>query len=162
MTDKDMAKGLFEQAKSSLQAARQAVRDGHWAYAVRTSQDASELSLKALLLSAGVEPPKRHDLGGALRKNEDRLRRLGLGADEVESLARTAGSLAEDRSKALYGDERHKVPASRLYEEKDARDALKAAQRVHSRCLEAATAHRTGGRPLSAASCSGPDGPYSV
>jgi HEPN domain-containing protein len=157
-----MAKGLFEQARSSLQAARQALRDGHWAYAVRTSQDASELFLKALLLSAGAEPPKSHDLGGTLRKNEDRLRRLGLGSDEVESLARTAGSLAEDRSKALYGDERRKVPASRLYKEKDAHDALKAAQRVHSRCLEAATAHRTGGRPLSAASCSGPDGPYSV
>lgn len=136
MTHKDMAKGLLDQAQSSLESARKASEDGNWAFAVRTSQDASELSLKALLLATGEEPPKVHDLGSALRRNKDRLQHLGLNGHEVDSMAKTARDLAEDRSKSLYGDERHDVPASEIYEGRDAENALRAASEIHARCRE--------------------------
>jgi len=134
---RDMARGLMQQAQSSLESARQAARDGHWAYAVRTAQDATELSLKALLLTAGTDPPKVHDLGGALRHNRARLGHLGLDDAVVEDLATAAGSLSEDRSKALYGDEKHGVPATDIYKEGDARDALRAAEKVVTHCRDA-------------------------
>ncbi len=139
MTRKDMARGLLEQARSSLESAKKAMEDGHWAFAVRSSQDATELSLKALLLTAGHEPPKVHDLGGAIRKNEHRLRELGLAENDIDALAKTAGSLAEDRSKSLYGDEKRGVPATELYRRDDASAALRAASDVHARCKEIVT-----------------------
>jgi hypothetical protein len=133
-----MAKGLFQQAQSSIESARQALRDGHWAYAVRTSQDASELSLKALLLSAGTDPPKVHNLSHALKENKDRLGKMGFRGGEVEEMAKMAAGLAENRSKALYGDEKRDIPASKLYEQDDADSALRAAEDVHQRCRDAA------------------------
>jgi len=134
---KDMARGLMDQARSSLESARQAATDGHWAYAVRTAQDSTELSLKALLLSAGTDPPKVHDLGQALRHNHHRLAEAGLEPGAVEEMAILAGSLSEDRSKAMYGDEERGVPPTELYKEEDARNALEAAEDVFRRCREA-------------------------
>ncbi len=134
MTHEEMAKGLLRQAEASLASARQATEDGNWAFAVRTSQDASELSLKALLLTAGEEPPKIHDLGGVLEKSKGRLGELGLDPGEVAHLAETAHSLAEDRLKALYGDEERDIPASRIYQASDAREAVEAAEKVHEEC----------------------------
>ncbi|MEW6031367.1 MAG: HEPN domain-containing protein [Bacillota bacterium] len=132
----DMARGLYQQAQSSIESARQALRDGHWAYAVRTSQDASELSLKALLLTAGSDPPKAHDLEGTLKRQRDRLRVLGLAPAEVDAMAEAAGRLADDRSRALYGDERRDIPPSKLYNQGEASRALEAAERIHRRCGE--------------------------
>ncbi len=131
-----MAKGLLDQARSSLQSARQASKDGNWAYAIRTSQDASELSIKALLLTAGDDPPKVHDLASTLKKYRNDLGQLGFSEDEVDEMAKTASSLAEDRSKALYGDEKRDVPAGKIYERKDAEKAHRAAERVYDRCRE--------------------------
>jgi len=136
MTQKEMAKGLLDQARSSLESAKRASEDGNWAYAVRTSQDASELSVKALLLTTGDEPPKVHDLAGALKQHRDKLGQLGLGKHEVDEMAKTASSLAEDRSKALYGDEKRDIPANKIYEKKDAVETYRAAERVCDRCRE--------------------------
>ncbi len=141
MTHREMARGLLDQAKSSLESAKKAAQDGNWAYAVRTAQDASELSIKALLLTTGNEPPKVHDLAGALKKHRDKLGQLGLGDDEVSHMAKTASSLAEDRSKALYGDEKRDIPANKIYEEKDADDTYQAAGRVFSQCSEVVEKH---------------------
>jgi HEPN domain-containing protein len=134
MTHKEMAKGLLRQAESSLESAKRAADDGNWAFAVRTSQDASELSIKALLLATGDEPPKVHDLGKALHENRDDLQKLGLDGSEVHKMARMARSLAEDRSKSLYGDEKKDIPATKLYEQQDARDAYTAASDIYSKC----------------------------
>lgn len=138
MGEKDMARGLFEQAQSSIESARQALRDGHWAYSVRTSQDASELSLKALLFSAGTDPPKVHDLSRALEENTERLTGMGLSDEELNRMADMAADLARDRSRALYGDEKRDIPAQKLYEQEDADSALRAAEDIHRQCREAA------------------------
>jgi len=136
-----MAKGFIKQARSSLEAARQAAREGHWAYAVRTSQEASELALKALLLTSGTEPPKVHDLGETLRQRHKSLAGLGLTREEVEEMARMAEDLARERSEALYGDEHRKVPAFKMYERPEAEQALSAADRIHERCREVVERH---------------------
>lgn len=134
MTSKDMAKGLLEQAQSSLESAKKANEDGHYAYAVRTSQDASELSLKALLIVAGDDPPKVHDLAGALKKQRDRLGQMGLDDGDVDHMAQTASDLAEDRCKALYGDEKNDIPANDLYKSEDADACYRAAEQILTRC----------------------------
>lgn len=134
MTHQEMADGLMEQARSSLEGAKKAAQDGHWAYAVRTSQDASELCIKALLIRAGTEPPRVHDLAHALHEHRDRLTKLGLDRDEVDHMAKVAADLAEDRSKALYGDEKHDIPANQIYGEKDAHHALRAAEYITRAC----------------------------
>ena len=63
MTNRDLAGSLMRQAESRKAALRVAVEDENWAYVVRLSQEVVELSLKAILNFAGVEPPKWHDVG---------------------------------------------------------------------------------------------------
>jgi len=134
VTSEEMAKGLLRQALSSLETARKASLDSHWAFAVRTSQDASELSLKALLLTTGHEPPKVHDLAEVLKERRGELSHLGLAREEVEAMARAAADLAEDRDRSLYGDEKRQIPPTDLYGREDAARALRAAEDIHDRC----------------------------
>lgn len=136
MTRKAMAEGLLQQALSSLESARKASRDSHWAFAVRSSQDASELSIKALLLTAGDDPPKIHDLGHVLRQEKDDLAELGLSESEVHRLADSARDLAQDRSKSLYGDEENDIPATDLFDKNDAARAVQTAELIHRRCRQ--------------------------
>lgn len=69
-----MARASVKQALERVETVRRALDEGHYAYAVRQSQEAVELLLKAALRLAGVEPPKWHDVGPVLRF-EDSTRR---------------------------------------------------------------------------------------
>ncbi len=44
----------------------EACENGDYPYAVRTAQESVELSLKSLLIFAGIDPPKWHDVGAIL------------------------------------------------------------------------------------------------
>jgi HEPN domain-containing protein len=131
-----MAKGLLRQALSSLESARKASQDQHWAFAVRSCQDVSELSLKALLLSTDHEPPKTHNLAEALKGHRGDLSQVGLRSDQVDEMARAASELAEDRGRSLYGDEKRQIPPTALYDRADAKRALDAAEGIHRCCRE--------------------------
>jgi len=53
-----MARNYLRQAQARTQTAETAVSQGNYAYAVRQSQEAVELSLKAALRLIGIEPPR--------------------------------------------------------------------------------------------------------
>ncbi|MCI0586069.1 MAG: HEPN domain-containing protein [Planctomycetes bacterium] len=105
------------------------VRARRHAYAVRSAQEAVELALKALLLQGGIDPPKWHDVGEALRKEAARF--PFLSAAEVEEIASTSRDLRAQRERSMYGDEELELPPGSLFSDKDARSASRAAKRVH-------------------------------
>jgi HEPN domain-containing protein len=121
MTSDRMARSHFAQATYRLAEVRNAIRDRQHAVAVRRSQEAVELALKAALRGAGVEPPRWHDVGDVLLANASRLPRV-LQAS-VERLARISADLRQDRESAFYGDEGAGLTPEDLYDEADARQA---------------------------------------
>jgi HEPN domain-containing protein len=95
---------------------------------VREAQDLIELVLKGTLRFIGVDPPRRHDVHGAVLHFLDRLPpewREGL-AQMEDALTR----LAAQRSPAFYGDEEADVPASALFGQAAAGEALAVADRL--------------------------------
>ncbi|MCS7136771.1 MAG: HEPN domain-containing protein [Candidatus Caldarchaeum sp.] len=122
MDNFDMARASVKQALERVETARRALDEGHYAYAVRQSQEAVELLLKAALRLAGVEPPKWHDVGPVLRRERERFPEWFR--DMVDDLASISRSLSRERELAMYGDEDLKIPPDELYVRKDAEKAL--------------------------------------
>ncbi|MEM1817663.1 MAG: HEPN domain-containing protein, partial [Nitrososphaerota archaeon] len=73
MNNLDMARSYLRQAEERVKWTSQALEDGNYAYVVRQSQEAVELSLKACLRIVGVEPPKWHDVGPVLRREREKF-----------------------------------------------------------------------------------------
>ena len=73
MTNKELALGLFRQAESRFRTMKEAFQGEDYPYAVRVAQECVELSLKAALISAGIDPPKWHDVGAILLEHADRF-----------------------------------------------------------------------------------------
>lgn len=121
MTSDRMARSHLAQATYRLAEVQHALRDRQYAIAVRRSQEAVEMALKAALRAAGVEPPRWHDVGDVLRANAARLP-PALQAS-VERLARISADLRQDREAAFYGDEAAGLTPDDLYGEADARQA---------------------------------------
>lgn len=121
MTSDRMARSHLAQATYRLAEVHNAMREGHYAVAVRRSQEAVELALKAALRAAGVEPPRWHDVGDVLRANAARLA-PALRAS-VERLARISADLRQDREAAFYGDEAAGLTPDDLYGQADAHQA---------------------------------------
>jgi len=68
-----MARNYLRQAQARIQTAKTAVSQENYAYAVRQSQEAVKLSLKATLRLIGIEPPRWHDVGPAIRRYRNRF-----------------------------------------------------------------------------------------
>jgi HEPN domain-containing protein len=117
-----MAKSYIRQANERLRHAREALENSNYPYVVRQSQEAVELLLKAALRLVGVEPPKWHDVGPALKKEAERFPEWFR--DEIPKLARISRKLRREREPSLYGDEESKVPPDELYSVEDAEEAL--------------------------------------
>jgi len=97
-----------------------------WADAVRESQEVVELTLKALLRSCGVDPPRIHDVSDVLLAERARLPDA-LAAD-VEELAEISRQLRRDRELAFYGAE--DLTPTDFYSRHDATRALGYARRA--------------------------------
>ena len=100
---------------------------------VREAQEIVELSLKAMLRYAGIEPPKWHDVGHLVVEN--RLKFTGLDAKTAKKLSEISSRLRKERETAFYGDIDF-VPSEEYREEdgvkaiQDAKFVLAAAQGV--------------------------------
>lgn len=132
MTNDEVAEGLFRESRDRLRHAKLAIADGSFAFAYRLCQECVELALKAVLLRAGVDPPKWHDVGDVLVKNLVKMR--GLEEPAARELARISSELRQERERAMYGDDAQKLPPQRLFDESDAAHALKGAERVMAVC----------------------------
>ena len=122
---------MLEQAYSRLKMARTAIEDKNYAYTVRSSQECVELSLKAALRLIGVEYPKRHDVSRVILMNKERFPEWFT----VEEFAEISRALAEKREPAMYGIELGMMSASKLFDERQAGEALKDAEHVYDACM---------------------------
>ena len=99
-----VARLAWERGRRWLESGRRALTDRRWDDAVYAAQMASEQAAKGLLLAAGIEVPKQHDVSNLL---------LDLGMepgrsfarDELEEVARIVADLASRRALAAYGFE---------------------------------------------------------
>jgi HEPN domain-containing protein len=93
-----------------------------YADVVRESQEVVELILKGVLRFLGIDPPKRHDIGGTFRELSERLpANFRARLDAIEFISKT---LFEERGHAFYGDEASLTPPSELFGEEDARRVM--------------------------------------
>lgn len=122
MTSLGLAQDYLRKARARRRALEALREAGSYDDVVREAQEIVELVLKGVLRYVGIDPPRRHDIGSALREVEGRLppaweARL----DRIETISRT---LFEERGHAFYGDETTLTPASDLFGEEDARRAM--------------------------------------
>ena len=128
MTSEGIARDYLRRALGRREALNALLTARLYADVVRESQDVVELVLKGALRFVGVEPPKRHDVHGVMVQFIDRFPpewRQAL--DELED---DLGELARDRAPAFYGDEERGIPASDLFGEEAARQAIGIADRL--------------------------------
>lgn len=132
MTTDDLAGSYITKARLALDTAKFLVERGGFSDAVRRSQEAVELAMKAALRSVGIEPPHWHDVGGVLLKQKRRF--PSWFARKAPGLAKISSDLEKDREPAMYGDEDRGTTPDELYGEVYAKRAMGWAGRVVVSC----------------------------
>lgn len=135
---RELGEGLLHEAASRVETARRALAEADYAYTVRSAQEAVELACKAVLMAAGVDLPKQHDVGRALLGFAPRLPRFS--AAELRRLADISRRLRHDREQSMYGDEEFGLPPQALYTRVDAEQAVAWALDVNAVCARGLTA----------------------
>ncbi len=126
MRNPDLAHDYFRRAEVRLRAL-DVLHDGEsWADVVRESQEIVELTLKALLRSIGVDPPRVHDVSGVLLAESARVPEALT--PNLETLADASRQLRRDRELAFYGAE--DLTPSDFYTRQDADQARASARRT--------------------------------
>ncbi|MEM1643667.1 MAG: HEPN domain-containing protein [Desulfurococcaceae archaeon] len=129
MNSLEMARSYMVEAERRIKVAREALKEGSYAYAIRQCQEAVELLLKAALRLVGIEPPKWHDVGPVLIEYSNRFPQWFK--DAIPELAAISRWLRREREPSMYGDEELGLPPTRLYTEPYARKAVEGAALVH-------------------------------
>lgn len=137
MRNPDLARDYIERAGIRLRALDLFFDAESWADVVRESQEVVELSLKALLRSSGIDPPRVHDVSDVLL--EQRARLPEALDDHLDALVDASRTLRRDRELAFYGAE--DLTPSDFYSKGDAERARASARRV----VEAVEPHVLGG-----------------
>jgi len=88
----ELARDYLKRAEVRVRIAAGAAASKDFPDAVRFSQEAVELSLKAALRAFGVEYPKEHDVGGVLRSVGERY--PNWFHEKIEELAEVLADLA--------------------------------------------------------------------
>jgi HEPN domain-containing protein len=112
-----LARDQYVRAQYRARDARRAMREHRLADATRYTQESVELGLKAALRVFGVEVPKRHDVAPAFDDLAGVL--PAWFRKELSSVRTLSFELAEERSLAMYGDEKTGRPASDLFDRPD-------------------------------------------
>ena len=124
----ELARDYLRRAEVRVRSAAGATSSKDYPDAVRFSQEAVELSLKAALRAYGVEYPKEHDVGGVLRSVRERYPKWFQ--EKIDELAEVSGDLASKRALAMYGLEAAGKSPSELFGEEQAAKALSEAEVV--------------------------------
>jgi HEPN domain-containing protein len=131
-----LARGQLARAEARLRIAERAFEEREWPDAIRFSQEALELSLKALLRSLAADVPKRHDVGPVLVELTAEL--PAAIRSDLPAIVRLSKALADRRALALYGDELGGVPADEIFRSRDeAERYLRGARNVVAEVAEA-------------------------
>ncbi len=126
MTNQSLAQAYLLKALVRMKLLDVLVAEKAWSDVIREAQEIVELALKGILRQVGVEPPRWHDVGGALKEVADRLP-AGV-REEVPRLAGASAWLRKERELAFYGDIDF-IPTEQ-YTEGDARRAVEDAEVV--------------------------------
>lgn len=126
MRNTELAADYVRRAAIRLRAVDVLFEAGSWADVVRESQEIVELTLKALLRSVGIDPPRIHDVSDVLLAERDRLP-ADVSA-ELDTLTRASRQLRRDRELAFYGAE--DLTPSGFYSREDGERALESARRT--------------------------------
>lgn len=127
-----MAESYLMEGEIRLKTARSALEEGHFAYAVRQSQESVEMALKGALRYVGIEPPKWHDVGIILRKEVQKFPEWFT--ENLDRLTLISRELRREREPSMYGDSDLNLPPQELYTEFDAQEAIKKADFVMGLC----------------------------
>ena len=139
MRNPALAKDYVTRATVRLDAVDLLYRAESWADVVRESQEAVELALKGLLRDCGIDPPRVHDVSGALLAERNRL--PADVQERVDRLAAISRDLRRDRELAFYGAE-DLVP-SEFYAQGDADRARDGARFVVTAVSSVVNAERS-------------------
>ena len=131
MRNRTLAGDHVRRAEVRLKALDTLYEAESWADVVRESQETVELALKGLLRSAGIDPPRVHDVADVLEAERDRLP-VALAGD-IERLASASRGLRRDRELAFLGAD-DLIPSD-FYKEADAAEAREAARFAVARVL---------------------------
>lgn len=135
MTNPALVRDYLSRAQNRLAALGVFFERRGYADIVRLSQECVELALKSLVRSAGIEPPRDHDVGRVLLEHSERFPE-SVRAD-LPRLAEISHNMRRDRELAFYGLE--DLTPLEFYGQKHAEaaqlDATWAVQRVE-RALE--------------------------
>jgi len=124
----ELARDYLRRAEVRVKSASGATASKDYPDAVRFSQEAVELSLKAALRAFGVEYPKEHDVGGILRSVGERYPKWFR--EKIDVLMEVSADLASKRALAMYGLEAAGKSPSELFGEEQAAKALDEAKMV--------------------------------
>jgi HEPN domain-containing protein len=116
MRNVELARDYVRRAGIRLLALDVLYREQSWADVVRESQEIVELTLKGLLRSSGVTPPRIHDVSDLLVEERERLPEELW--EHLEELTRISRKLRRDRELAFYGAE--DLTPSSFYSKADA------------------------------------------
>ncbi len=116
---------LFRAAKR-IGVLKQFQKEGDFADVVREAQEVVELLLKALIMEAGLEVPKVHDVGKYIRENLELFpEEIKRTIDEISEISRR---LRKERELSFYGAADW-IP-SEEYGPEDAQKAISDAERI--------------------------------
>jgi len=128
MNTKSLAESYLKKAEDRLDILDLLFKKKAFSDVIRESQEIVELSLKGMLRSVGVEPPKIHDVGGLLLEHKEKFPEDI--ANSLKRLAEISKRLRKERELAFYGDIDF-IPTEE-YTEDDAKEAIKDARLVVS------------------------------
>lgn len=126
MRNADLARDYVRRATVRVRALDVLFDGESWADVVRESQEVVELTLKGLLLAAGIDPPRIHDVSEVLLAERERLPE-GVRSD-LEMLTAASRELRRDRELAFYGA--RDLTPSDFYSRDDAERARASARRT--------------------------------
>jgi len=136
-SNKLLAKAYLRDAEYSYREALKAYEDGLYHRVIRRSQEAVELSLKALLRYFTVEYPRSHDVSPVLYRIKDIL--PSAIKNNIQFISNLSLKLSIERGPAFYGDEDRAIPPSKLYNKNYAETILRDVGRLLSIIKEAIT-----------------------
>jgi HEPN domain-containing protein len=126
VTNVTLAQSYLVKASKRLRVLQVLLEEEAFSDVVREAQEVVELALKGMLRQVGVEPPKWHDVGGALLEHAGRF--AALDRAELEALAAASAWLRKEREFAFYSDADF-IPTEQ-YDRGDAMRAIADAERV--------------------------------
>lgn len=130
MTNDKMARAYGRRMVEILREAETALGGRSWGLAIRRSQEAVELALKAGLRFVGVEAPKWHDVGRVIQAERNRFPERFQA--HVERFVRYSKELGKNRELAFYGDEGAGREPDELFTEAEAAERVGWAREVVS------------------------------